>query len=504
MEVIASSRVPVAWGRIGIETTACRRIWNIDEWPALLANGDASLLRSWPPKKCTNRMTTSKSTGVEDVVVSMATRVGVLVAGVAIQSLLAYALLPAGRGEFAVCIMFAALVGVLFTPGADAGSQYFVMGKDINVSQGVIVSLAICLGGAVVAAALAIPLIQSNITFFQKAERASFHVTLALLPLTAFSNAVQHQLAGLRRFKTLALFSLVQTAANGLALVLLVLVLQLGVVGALFSVCLSNLTMILVCVRDLRRHFGLKPEFPVWAALRRVLQYGFRYYVARIGWGIDLRIGILLLSLFAGRAEIGLFAVASGLMMRFVMISNAVFAPLLPRTTSHSSGRPDLVAFCARITTWITGATLILFLATHVPLIRILLSDEFLPAASLIRIITPGILVFAGGNILTAYFRGVGRPEICSWAVALGLCLNLVVLPALYPTIGVEAAAWAMSAGLFGRSALLSIVYVRMTRTSLHLSWVPQRGDIQRVSVLVLTEIRRRSNHSPIHASSGN
>ena len=116
----------------------------------------------------------------------------------------------------------AALVGVLFTPGADDGSQYFVMEKTINVFQGAVAALAICLCGAVVAAALAIPLINSNVAFFQKAESTSFHVALGVLPLTAFSNAVQHQLAGLCRFRILASFSLIQTLANGLAIVCLV------------------------------------------------------------------------------------------------------------------------------------------------------------------------------------------------------------------------------------------------------------------------------------------
>ena len=449
-----------------------------------------------------NSITTTQTSGVEDVVVSMATRVGILLSGVAIQSLLAYALLPAGRGEFAVCILFATLVGVLFTPGADAGTQYFVMIKRINVSQGVVVSLAICLCGAAAAAAMAIPLINSNVAFFQKAEPTSFYVALVLIPLAAFSNAVQHQLAGLRRFKVLALCSLIQTVANGLALVCLVVVLKRGVDGALFAACVGNLTMILACLRDLRRNADLTAETPARSTLVMVLRYGLKYYIARIGWGIDIRVGILLLSMLAGRAEIGLFAVASGLMMRLVMISNAVFAPLLPRTAKDDEGRPDLVAFCARITTWITGAALILLLAFHVPLVRIMLSAEFLPAAPLIRIIAPGILVFAGGNILTAYFRGVGRPDICSWAVALGLCLNLVMVPFLYPKVGVEAAAWAMTAGLFGRSALLSIAYSRMTRANPTINWLPQRGDIPRVVGLVRSEITSLLHRPPINASS--
>ena len=442
----------------------------------------------------------AQTTGVEDVAVSMATRVCILLSGVAIQSLLAYALLPAGRGEFAVCILFAALLGVLLTPGADAGAQYFVMAKKISVSQGVSVSLLISLAGAGLATVLAIPLINSDIAFFRKAEPSSLHLALVLIPLATFSNAVQHQLAGLRRFMRLALFSLVQTTANGLALVSLVVGLQLGVDGALFAACVGNLAMIIVCLRDLRRNAGLTAEIPARSALVLVLGYGLKYYIARIGWGVDVRIGILLLSMLAGRAEIGLFAVASGLMMRFVMISNAVFAPLLPRAAGDDDGRPDLVAFCARITTWITGAALILLLAFHIPLIRILLSAKFLPAVPLIRIIAPGILVFAGANILTAYFRGIDRPDICSWAVGLGLGLNLVIVPLLYPKIGVEAAAWAMTIGLFGRSTLLSAAYYHMTRTSPSLTWLPQRGDLPRLLVLMRSAINRVLNRSPVDA----
>ena len=318
-----------------------------------------------------------------------------------------------------------------------------------------------------------------------------------MVPLTSFAIAVQHQLAGLRRFARLALFSLVQTAANGLALVLLVVGLGLGVDGALLAGCVSSLVMIVVCLRDLRRNAGLRWELPSRVGFTRVLRYGLKYYVGRIGWGVDLRVGVLLLGMLAGRAEVGLFAVASGLMMRFVMISNAVFVPLLPRIAGDDRGRPDLVAFCARFTTWVTGAALILLLAFNIPLVRILLSAEFLPAVPLIRIIAPGILVYAGASVLTAYFRGMNRPAICSWAVGLGLAMNLVIVPLLYPELGVEAAAWGMTIGLFGRSALLSVCYYRMTRTSPSLTWLLQRGDIPR-----LWGLTRSSINHVLHRSS--
>lgn len=453
----------------------------------------------WRWLMSTTTKSIAETTGAEDVAVNLATRAGTLISGVAIQSLLAYALLPAGRGEFAVCILFAGLLGVLLTPGADAGAQYFVMAREISVSQGVSVSLLICLLGTGLATALAIPLINGDISFFRKADPGSFYLSLVLLPLITFSSAVQHQLAGLRRFMRLGLFSFVQTVANGLALVCFVVGLRLGVNGAILAACVGNVVMIIVCLRDLGRNAGFKCEIPSRSGLTQILRYGLKYYIARIGWGIDVRVGTLLLSMLASRAEVGIFAVASALMMSFMMISNAVSVALLPRTARDESGLPDLVVFCARIMTWVTGVALILLLAFDIPLVRILLSARFLPSVQLIRIIAPGILVYAGASVFATYFRGINRPDICSWVAGCGLGLTVSVVLLLYRDFGVAASAWGMTVGLFGRSALLSVIYYRMTRTSPSLGWLPQRGDIPRLRSLALSAINRVRRRSSVY-----
>ena len=51
------------------------------------------------------------------------TGVGTVVFGLAIQSLLAYTPLPEGRSSFALCAVFASVLGVLFTPAAREGAR---------------------------------------------------------------------------------------------------------------------------------------------------------------------------------------------------------------------------------------------------------------------------------------------------------------------------------------------------------------------------------------------
>ena len=406
---------------------------------------------------------------------AFATRIGLVVLGLLIQGMLAYALLPEGRGSYAVCVLFGTLLGLIFTPGAEQGAQYFVATRQVSVSQGVSCALTIGLVGGGLAIAVAIPLIHSDIAFFHKAQTRSFYLGIVLIPLTACSLAVEHQLVALRRFGRLAVFSLLRVAVNVLALVLLVWGRGLGVDGAIASFAAGHLVLIAACLWDLRRHCGLVLESPSRASLTHILGYGSRYHVARIGEGIGPQVGIVVLGLLASQADIGLFAAANTLMLGFLLISNSVGNALMPRIAGK--GRPELVVLCLRLVCGVTLVALLALLAISTPLVRLLLSDAFLPVVPLLWILAPGILAYAGMGIFMTYFKGVNRPEICSWAVCLGIGVNLGALFLLYPKLGVEAAAYAMTIGMFGRCFLLALAFSKGTQMAYLSVWLPRRGD---------------------------
>ena len=445
---------------------------------------------------------TPKLTGAEDVAVSIARRAIILISGVAMQSILAYGLSPSQRGAYAVCLVSSGLLGLLFTPGTNAGTQYFVMTNKITVSQGVSASLAICIIGAGLATALTLPLIHSGIAYFQQAPSASFYLALVLVPLSTFAGAVHHQLAGLARFAPLARSTLIQTTVNVLATVAFVFPLRLGVNGALLAICAGDLAMIILCLRDMKRHAGLRWVIPQRSVMADVLRYGLRYHLARIGNNVDVRIGVVLLGILAPSAKVGFFAVASALMMRVLLISDAVAAPLLPRAARDALGRPALVAFCSRVTIWVTAAALTILLSCSTSLVRAFLSADYLPVVPLIRTISPGVIAFASGNIIAAYFRVMNRPNVCSWAAGIGLTANLTLVPLLYPLLGLSAAAVGLSAGLLLRTTVLLGAYCRATRTPLSQLWLLQRGDFFRVVEATRMMIVRVTSRISVRPSS--
>ena len=434
---------------------------------------------------------TAKMTGAEEVGVVLVTRIGLIVGGLAIQSLLAYTLLPEGRGAYAVCVTFGGLFGALFSLGADRGIQYFLMAKRISVSESVWVALIICTAGSAIAIAFAVPLISSDIPFFQKADRASFHLSLPLIPLTAFSTSLQLQLAGLRRFGRLALFSVLHTVSNFSILVVLIFGLDMRVEGALIGAAIGHGVMISAMLIDLRLAYGLHATIPSRIALRRILRYGMQYHLARMGQVVDVQIGALFLAMVAGRAEIGIFTVASVLLTRVSIISEAVSSAVLPRVATESGGRPALVSLCGRLTSWLTGAALVILCATSVPLTRVLLSEAFLPSVRLMLMMAPAILLYSGASVLMSYFRGINRPSVCSWVVWAGLIGNLATVTLLYPHAGVAAAAWGVAAGRVCRSAVIVTAFARASHSNPMCIWFPQRGDAERVWALGRKAITR-------------
>ena len=415
------------------------------------------------------------TTGGRDAAIVLATGVGKIIFGLGIQSLLAYTLLVEGRGSFALCVVFASVLGVLFTPGAREGAQYFVITRQATVSEGVGAALAICLAGGALAVTLTVPLVHGDIAFFQKAETSSFYLALALVPVIAFSGAMEYQLAGLRRFGVLAGFTLVHLAVNILVLLVLLWAGRLGVDGAVATVVGAHGCTVVLCAWYLQRHYGLAPSNPFRAVSARIVGYGLRFHPAGIGGALEMSAGILILGLLASPAEIGLFATASALVFRLRMISDAVGNALLPRIAG--SGRPELTTLCLRVVWCGTVAAIFAVLAISTPLVRILFSEAFLPAVPLLWIIAPGVLAYACAGILGTYFKGIDRPGICSWAVCVGLAANLVAIPVLYPVVGVSAAAWGLTLGMTCRLVLLAAAFARVTRMRWLAIWLPRPGD---------------------------
>jgi len=416
--------------------------------------------------------------GTKDTAIALTSRLAVVAFGIGIQSALAWLLGTDGRGSYAVCLIFATILGLIFTLGSDRAGQYFVASGRMSRSEGVTSSLILLLGGAAVAMIVGRALMMLDLPFFEKADRSSFIVSLGIIPFVGLNNAYTLYFVGLRRFKWMAVVQVVNIAVHFLATLVLVLWLRLGVNGALASIIVAGLTTSVVALSLLRREGALRSCRRSAIGYRSLLSYGMRFLVAKLSNVLNLRVGTMILAFFVAPSDIGLFAAASALVMRVTIVPKATEMALFSRVAGHSDGRPELVTQAGRVSALFAGAVLVVMAVVAVPLVRILLSDEFLPAVPLIWIIIPGVFLRASTIVYSAYFMGTNRPAICSTSVGIGTLVNIVVLMLLLPVIGLAGAAWAMTAGYAAGAIILVASFGRVTGRSFRESWTLRSEDL--------------------------
>ena len=86
-----------------------------------------------------------------DFGVTFISRIVVLATALGGQSCLAWILGPSGRGAYAVCILFGAMLTLVFLLGCDSASLYFVASRRITLSEGLVYTIIYGLIGSLLA-----------------------------------------------------------------------------------------------------------------------------------------------------------------------------------------------------------------------------------------------------------------------------------------------------------------------------------------------------------------
>lgn len=399
-----------------------------------------------------------------------------LALGVAIQSALARTLLPADRGIYAMVATVTMFLCLACTGSVHHGAQYEVLNKNVSPSQGASASLAAALAGSTLAVLLALPVVLSGaVSGF---GRSTLLLALAIMPAIAFNGTATALLPAFWRYHAAGLVEAMVAAAQVVGTLALVGWLGLGVEGALAAFVGCQVAGGVVAWEVLRRRCGVRLEAPSREALRRVCQYGRRIHLANLGFFMEPRVGILVLWFLASREETGLFAATSVLLMGVYLLPVAFTWAVLPRITGVQESRPDLAALAMRVVGLLTAAGFLALTILREPFARIVLGEEFLAVAGLVPILAPGLVAASMSLIAVSYLKARGRPELPSCAALLQMAAMVGLALALYPGMGLQGAAGALSLSLALRFAFLSWFFCRLSGAAWTSLWRVRRTDM--------------------------
>jgi O-antigen/teichoic acid export membrane protein len=179
---------------------------------------------------------------------------------------------------------------------------------------------------------------------------------------------------------------------------------------------------------------------------------------------LNLRLDFILLSVLAGPAVLGVYAIASKFAELVKVPGMALTYVLYPRYSREggAAAAADARRLLPRAGVSLGAAVVPLWFAA-VWVIPALYGAAFDRAVLPARIILLGLVLEGVAGVLTGFLYGIGRPGLNSWAMGAGLVVTVVLDLLLIPPFGSTGAAVA-SASAYLVSSLALVVCFRMVQ----------------------------------------
>ena len=192
------------------------------------------------------------------------------------------------------------------------------------------------------------------------------------------------------------------------------------------------------------------------ALLRRMITYGLKFHISILAGAIIIRADLLVVNLFRGPAEAGVYSVASQFALLLMLLPGVIATLLFPRVTAEQDASGETTC---RVTRY---AAFIMFLCcvAAVPLsllLPLIYGPAFAESTGLLLVLLPGVYLMGLESVLVQHFNAIGLPIAIPLYWVATLLVNLILVFALVPRYGALGAAIASSisyAVIFGLIAL--------------------------------------------------
>lgn len=243
------------------------------------------------------------------------------------------------------------------------------------------------------------------------------------------------------------------------------------------SILVSALIVSLIW-RFIRRQSEARQLKPDGRLFKRMLRYGIKSHIAALAAMLIFRADLLIVNLFRGAGEAGVYAVASQVAMMLLLLPGVIATLFFPRIASRQDERGELTCLVTRHTTVVM---LVVCLAA-VPLsyfLPVLYGAGFMDASLLLFILLPGVYLVGLESVLVQHFNAAGLPRAIPFFWVVTLIINVALTFALVPRFGARGAAVASSfsyALIFG---LVLFYFHKRTGQRLAFTLMPRAGELR-------------------------
>jgi O-antigen/teichoic acid export membrane protein len=393
--------------------------------------------------------------------------------------LVARVLGPEGKGVYALVLVFASMFVFFSSFGLHYSAAFFLGRKEYPPAEifgHTLISLVV-LATAVSAVALAArPLLAA--TLFPGVPRELFYLGIPLIAGQHLFGFLTVILLGLHDIGGYNLMQILR--AVGLLLVGgLLLLLGYGVAGILAAEVASWVAVGgLAFVAVFRRIRGISMRYNP-GYVRASLRYGLTVYFGHALSFFHYRTALLLLSVLATPAVVGLYSVAAGVAGNLTLLSQGAATVLFPWISADPGAvrNRELTPLVLRTILLVTGGAAVVLALIGPWLIVAVFSAAFAGAGRALQLLLPGAVALCGWSILDSYFKGAGRPVWSAMTTGVAVVLGGALTVVWIPRYGLLGASAATSIGYVASLIVALAAFVRLSGISPAALLLPRRTD---------------------------
>ena len=419
------------------------------------------------------------STFALDALSTFITRVCAFGLAFLISMITARVLGPSGKGTVALAVLVPTFASQFLRFGVDVANVYFLGSRKHTLQAILGNSLMVITATNLVAIPLYIifiPLISNTIAAGVKPSLLL--LASLLLPLNLLVGHLSPIFLGLQRVRKYNFIILGGRATALFFIVVLVVALSLGVVGAIWATILASVLMVGWALKELSKDVSVRPILNP-GLLKESVSFGFRGYLANVVQFFNYRLDMFVVNYFVGVANVGWYSTAVTGAELLWYIPQAVATILFPRTAA--AGVEEAKLFTPKVCRNTFLITLIAALGLSIvskPLIIFIYGEAFALSVIPLWLLMPGVVALSISKILTSDLAGRGLLQYGAYSSAISLVATVFCDLVLIPRWGIAGAAVASSISYCIATLVVLFFYTRISGNSLAIVLIPRKEDV--------------------------
>lgn len=380
---------------------------------------------------------------IKNIIKTFFSNTGSIIINFITSIIIARVLGPEGNGYLTSVILIPNTLYILFSGQYFADSLYFIRKKIYSLEEVLASSLIIYFALGVMETIIIL-----GYSIFSSIDNLIYIIIMIFMLNLNF--LIMPILIAIEKIGTKNVLTVLAAVLNICQVLLLLLIfkgslnVEQVIITQLVTFVITNLLGAYAILKNIntKLNFGIKKNISI---IKTIFNFTKSCYISNLANYLNFRLDQWFIMAINGVYSLGIYSVAVNLSEKFWIIPDSISTILYPEVASSNDHKKIIKGINKTIYISIGLGVLgwIMALILLDPIILFLYSDKYLAVSKLIKILFPGIVLFAIVKIITSFFSGIGKPELRVKGAIVGTLVNLLLNIPLIPAYGINGAAFA-------------------------------------------------------------